>query len=547
VVALFVALYVLPLAWRPLLLPDEFRYAEIPREMLASGDWVVPRLNGFLYFEKPVLGYWLTAASEALFGHNRFAVRLPSALATGLTALLLAFLVRRRVGKEADATAWLAALVFLSCLLAAAVGSTAVLDAPLTLFVTATLVFFYLATAEAPSSRREGSFLLLSGVACGLAFLTKGFLILALTALVAGGYLAWQRRWRDLFRLPWLPAVAALAVAAPWSLAVHLRAPDFWHFFFWHEHVQRFFEQSAGQHPQPWWFFLAATPAVLLPWTFFLPAAAAGYRGSGRQNLAAAPPLRDLARYCAVWVAMTYLFFSASSGKLLTYVLPALPALAILVAIGLAAPGGAPRAWRRGGLVGAAFFALLAGACAFVLLFRPQVLPLPPGAREWSLVVAIASLAVVLAVAAAAKQGDRGRTLAAWALVPLLLTVQLALPSRVLQSKAPGSFLAQHRDLVGADTVVLADSNGVRAACWVFQRDDVVILGSPGELRYGVEQDPSQARWLDVGEARQLIEEHRGNVVLFVENRRYTEWQPLLPTPSSVDSQSRHGWVFVTY
>ena len=87
--------YIGPLPFRPLYLPDETRYAEIPREMLSTGDWIVPRLNGLRYFEKPVFSYWLTALSFGLFGQNRFAARLPCALATGLSAALLALFLRR--------------------------------------------------------------------------------------------------------------------------------------------------------------------------------------------------------------------------------------------------------------------------------------------------------------------------------------------------------------------------------------------------------------------------------------------------------------------
>jgi len=95
---LFFVLYLVPLQTRPLFIQDETRYAEVPREMITSGDWVVPKINGLRYFEKPVMGYWLTAISITIFGENNFAVRLPSALATGLTALLIFFLCRRSPG-----------------------------------------------------------------------------------------------------------------------------------------------------------------------------------------------------------------------------------------------------------------------------------------------------------------------------------------------------------------------------------------------------------------------------------------------------------------
>ena len=100
IIALFFLLYIVPLGVRPMLIPDEFRYAEIPREMLETGDWVVPHLDGLRYFEKPVLGYWLNAIGIAMFGENAFAIRLPSALAVGLSALLIFFLVQRFAGEK---------------------------------------------------------------------------------------------------------------------------------------------------------------------------------------------------------------------------------------------------------------------------------------------------------------------------------------------------------------------------------------------------------------------------------------------------------------
>lgn len=99
-IGFYILLYIVPLGVRPVIIPDEARYAEIPREMLASGDWVVPRLDGIRYFEKPVLGYWLGAGAIALFGENAFAMRFPSALATGFSALLLFILVRRFWGGD---------------------------------------------------------------------------------------------------------------------------------------------------------------------------------------------------------------------------------------------------------------------------------------------------------------------------------------------------------------------------------------------------------------------------------------------------------------
>jgi len=112
-ILLFLTIYIVPLGLRPLIIPDEDRYGEIPREMIASGNWVTPQLNGVRYFEKPVMGYWLNALSMSVFGENAFAIRFPSAISAGISALMMIILLRRYSRSEFQPV--LAALVFLTC------------------------------------------------------------------------------------------------------------------------------------------------------------------------------------------------------------------------------------------------------------------------------------------------------------------------------------------------------------------------------------------------------------------------------------------------
>ncbi len=141
---LFVFVYILPLGFRPLTIPDETRYGEIPREMLTSGDWVVPRLNGLKYFEKPPFGYWANAVSILTFGENAFALRIASALSVIVSALMI-FLAVRRFSSRGPASV-LAPAIFLTCPLVLAIGHINLLDSLLSMLLTGALVCFSLRT-----------------------------------------------------------------------------------------------------------------------------------------------------------------------------------------------------------------------------------------------------------------------------------------------------------------------------------------------------------------------------------------------------------------
>ena len=277
---IFLIVYLLPLGARDLAVPDETRYAEIPREMIATGDWMAPHLNGVRYFEKPVMGYWIHAVSILIFGENNFAVRFPSALSAGLSGMLIFWLVGSGAGEKGTrkfSAAGLATLIFLTCFEVFGVGNTAVLDNLFALFLTAAIAAFYVATEKHPRTADEKAWLVLAGLATGLAFLTKGFLAMAIPIFVLVPYLTWQRRSRDIFRMGWLPLLTALVVVLPWGVGIGLREPDFWHFFFWNEHIRRFLGHNA-QHTEPVWYFLMVAPAMFLPWTFLAPAAVEGLR-----------------------------------------------------------------------------------------------------------------------------------------------------------------------------------------------------------------------------------------------------------------------------
>jgi len=306
--------------------PDEPRYAEIPREMLVTGDWVVPRLNGVPYFEKPPLLYWANAAAMKVLGTTNFAARLATRVA-GLGTLLLVWLgVGRLWGRRAGL---IAAVFFLIGPLPFTFSRLNLTDGVLTFFFTAT-VFAGFATIRAKTQRRR--WLALSawtGAAAAGAFLSKGLIGIVLPGGILFLWALATRQGRSLGALLFGPAAAAfLALSLPWLWLAEQRVPGFLHFFFIHEHFQRFATPVANR-PGPIYYFVVVFVAGFLPALGFF---FRGLRNAGRKD--------PEALLFVIWFALVFVFFSLSHSKLSPYLFPAFPAAAALAARGLLASRG---------------------------------------------------------------------------------------------------------------------------------------------------------------------------------------------------------------
>jgi len=545
----FLLSYILPLGARDLVVPDETRYAEIPREMISGGDWVVPHLNGMRYFEKPALGYWVHAGSLLLFGENNFAVRLPSALAVGLSALLIYVLVRRvsrREDEDNGFTAVLAALIFLSCFEVFGVGNTAVLDSLLSFFLTASITAFYFASEEQPGSAMEKGFQVIAGLSCGLAFLTKGFLAFAVPVLALVPYLVWQRRYSDLFRMSWLPILTALLVALPWSIAINLREPDFWRFFFWNEHIRRFMAGNA-QHKESIWFFFLTAWGMFLPWIFLIPAAVPEIKArlfeQGTQG--------RVLRFCICWLVLPFLFFSLSNGKLLTYILPCFPPFAILMAFGLLyvlKKNAQNRLFQGGTAVSVLLFGLILVAFIYVQFFGFN--GFRPYSQPWKVMMVVNGLVffILLCFWTFKSQSGKERVLI-YGIAPLLLffVVHYTIPDPTIEAKSPGVLLEQHKKDITDENIIISDENSVGAVCWYLKRSDVYLLEGTGEFDYGLGFKDADGRLLDMQSAADLINKNRGKTVLVARVKNIIRWLDKLPKPVFQDQSGPFGYVLWKY
>ena len=488
--AFAVIAYLLPLDGREMLRPDEFRYAEIPREMLVSGTWLSPRLNGVRYYEKPTLGYQLTAASMKCFGENAFALRLPSALATLLTAAMLYWLCRK-----CSRDPWLpgaATAIFLTFGIIVGIGTYGVLDAQFSTPLTVCIGAFLLA-CRSRDAREKTLLLILTGAAAGVAFMTKGFLAFAIPAAALVPFLCWERDWKKLFTLPWIPLAAVLAVALPWAWQLHRTEPDFWRYFFVEEHWMRFTSGTYDRKAQPFWYFIPILFAGMLPsgalW-------AAAWAGVGKKWL------RDsFTRAMICWFAGPFLLLSASSCKLGTYILPCFVPLAILTALALRrAMVLKSRLCRRivgmlSGIFGWGFIAV-AISTALALIVAPHIEKLPCLTTRLRIVPSLASMLLLGAVLLQCRR--RNVTLQIGALLlgtaPVICFGMCSIPDELFGSRASAVGLRQcfEHIPVDAECVVAVERTCIAPVCWVLKRNDLVVVGRMGEMTYGFTRYPDE-------------------------------------------------------
>ena len=361
--------------------------------------------------------------------------------------------------------------------------------------------FWGAAQAHSRSGKILGYVLL--GVACGMGVMTKGFLALAVPVV---GVLPWviaRKRWREVLTYGWLAVIVCTLVVLPWGLAIAQREPDFWRYFFWVEHIQRFAEKDA-QHKAPFWYYIPFLIAGSLPWLALLPGALK--RGWLERDEARG------ALYLLGWVAMPFLFFSIAKGKLPTYILPCFAPLSILMArYALEAAKTGAKALRINGMInlGVGLLGLIA-----VLVVSPWAFMHKP---VWTKIELYKCLLAAIAFAVWALMGwlamkDSGRRWSLAALCPLglALLVGFAIPDRVIDSKQPQFLVDIVSESLQPSRYVLTNNVGIAGGlAWELKRSDIIMFDKQGELKYGLDWPDAQGSFVSQAGFADWLAAHR--------------------------------------
>ena len=485
-------LFTFMLGNRPLSVPDEGRYVEIPREMTVTGDYLTPRLNYVKYFEKPILFYWLEAFSIKVFGLNEFTLRLWPAL-FGLfgvlgTALAGARLFGRRTGL-------LAAAVLATSLLYFAFSRAIILDMPVSVLLTLSLLCFLVGTHESLGLSRR-LYLYAFYAFAALAVLAKGLIGILIPGMVIGAWILLLNEWRMLRSLYLVTGLALFfAIAAPWHILVSRANADFFHFYFIQEHFLRYLTKMHSRY-QPMWFFIPVVLFGLFPWSGFLVQAV-------KHNLPASWKDRHEHRdalFLLLWAALVFLFFSASSSKLVPYILPVFAPVALLIGRYLS------DSWDRVDFPGvrigyaivlAASLLLATAILALPVVWKsPEALVLGPYRQVFTITLAVGSVAAWL------LSRYRGFSLAFIALTVMsaifLLEMNAAAPLVDAQSSAKPIALALKARMKANEEVACYGHYYQDLPVYLEQR--VTVADWNGELDYG-RQAEDTGKWMIDGAA----------------------------------------------
>lgn len=480
----FCVVWFYTLGARTLVPADEGRYAEMAREMVATSDWITLRLNGIKYFEKPPLQVWMTALAFKAFGLGEWQARLWTGLC-GLFGIALTAYAGRRVFNESIGLT--AALVLASSFWWGALGHFSSLDMGLAGMMTVALSALLLSQRNDATAREQRNWMLTCWAGMALSVMSKGLIGVVLPSAVLILYTAFSRDWAIWKRLHFgLGLLVFFSITAPWFMLVSLKNPEFPHFFFIHEHFQRF--TSKIHHREgPWHYFIPFLILGIMPWLGALVQSL--WAGRRLDVTSGFQPKKML----LVWAGFIFFFFSISSSKLPSYILPIFPALALLIAVYLQTASRITWAIMAGmmaaaGAAGLAFVSLLPKMTS-----EPLEIAHYQASQPWVITASGIMLAGAFLVLWWIKQKRPD--------LPLLATIALAASGFIggqllmLGTESQGRYRSG-LPMVPAIEAELTPATKLYAVGLYDQtlpfylRRTMILVQHPDELEFGLEQEP---------------------------------------------------------
>ena len=487
--------------------PDEGRYAEIPREMIEASDFITPRLNYVLYFEKPPLHYWLTAGAFMIFGENEFAGRFFPVMA-GLGCCVLAYVIALKITRS-KYSAGLAGLMLASSVLWYGTSRINLTDMTLTFLFTASMASYYLwnVGGKKLSLLAFYSFMALS-------VLTKGLIGVVLPGGIALIHLIITKQYR---KIPGLFSPSAIilffVIVTPYFVEVCRRNPDYFQFFFIREHFLRYTTTIHSRY-EPFWFFIPIIIAGFIPWTGILWDAFGAVFGKCRLID------KNAGLFLGLWAAVPFLFFSASGSKLITYILPCFPPLMILSGASMSALEG--KNFRR--------FVIITSAILIPVAVTGFILPCVKDDPAFNAMVFPAMCLALMLIVFWVLSLFAGRVKN----IPALLVIA----GLSAMFAASGAFnvegkLLSHKDsasLVPNDADYVVVYQNLMQGVNFYTKRRTITAEDLNELEFGAEHDPNRSQWfIDNNKLRELWQS--GRKVIAISRHKDKGMREILDSP----------------
>jgi 4-amino-4-deoxy-L-arabinose transferase-like glycosyltransferase len=513
----------------PLIETDEARYMEIPREMIERGDFITPTLNYVKYFEKPPLHYWLNALSIKIFGETEFAARFFGALWGVLGILLVYYFGRKLFGRR---EALLSALILGTSFGIIVQARINITDTTLTICMTACLGFFLVALQE--NEQQKGLYYHLFYLFSALAVLAKGLIGIVLPGGIVFCYLLISRRWRLLREMRLVTGIPLFfIVCAPWFILVSQRNPEFARFFFIHEHFERFLTKVHNRYEPPW-FFIPVLIGVMLPWSFFLPTAIARV-WQKRKEFGA-----DIRLFLLLWAAVIFVFFSKSDSKLVPYILPVYPALALLLGTTFAAAldRDFTSLKKPALLLSAVNIILGVGSMLYPHLAREPKISSGGGIIMGGLLCLLGVIALI--------NTARNKTapfFAGLAIIALLVGIFVppVIYTRIAERKSARGLALLAKGKAGQDAIIA--TFGYEQGLPFYAKRRVIVVGNRNELEFGSRQGDQSAWFIEGNQFDQLWSGPKHVFALIANNDLESFRKTLQPQPVLLGREGRRALI----